>query len=64
MLNLWHKTSVAQIQQITKRTYNGRKWRHQVDSILLVMHVIGSEIYMKNLVAIEMIMLEEDFVKS
>ena len=36
----------------------------QVDSILLATHVIGSEIYMKNLVAIEMIMLEEDFVKS
>ena len=36
----------------------------QVDSILLAMHVIGSEIYMKNLMAIEIIMLEEDFVKS
>ena len=35
----------------------------QVDSILLAMHVIGSEIYTKNLMVIETIMLEEDLSK-
>ena len=49
--------SVGKNHDITTRS-------RQVDSILLAMHVIGNEIYMKNLIAIEMIMLEEDFVKS
>ena len=49
--------SVGKNHDITTRS-------RQVDSILLAMHVIGSEIYTKNLMVIEMIMLEEDFIKS
>ena len=49
--------SVGKNHDITTRN-------RQVDSILLGMHVIGSEICTKNLVAIETIMLEEDFIKS